>query len=356
MIQSILFFLFGFLGAILLALMLAPALWRRAEKLTRKQLEATLPLSLNEIQADKDLLRAESAMAIRSLEISGAEMRDRNNHLMLEISHQREELRKVSEESLQARENNMKLTAERDDLREKLARREAEVEKLGEETRDLDAMLAKLRTEHGELNGQYSEALLTASNRQVELVARGADIEKLGHELGALRVKRAEIEARAKEANAAMRSTAEALRLEARKNADLQKRHDKTIAALAERDVQAGRRDSELARIKSELRDAAREKASARKALSELERARKRQDTSGGAAYKAPAAEPPENLVGDALLREQIHDLAARVVVMTAALEGNALGSLATADKPAKGAPLSLADRVRRLQTKSGKA
>lgn len=355
MIQSILFFLFGFLGATLIALMLAPAFWRRAERLTRRQLEATLPLSLNEIQADKDRLRAESAMAIRSLEISGTELRDRNNHLMLEIGHQREEIRAISEKNLHAREANVRLNAERDDLREKLARRDAEVENLREEASDLEASLSRLRSDHAELNGQYSEVLLESSNRQVELVARDADIERLRHDLGGLRAKRAEIETRAKEAEAAMRSAVASQRLEARKVADLQKRHDKTIAMLAEREEQATRRDSELARLKVDLRDAGREKSGALKALTEIERARKRQEIAESKNSKTaiPAAQPP---AGDALLREQIHELAAQVVVMTAALEGDALDGLGKAGKPVKGAPLSLADRVRRLQAKAAKA
>ena len=49
----------GFLLGCLLALMLAPPLWSRAVKLTTRRLEATMPMSLTDIQADKDQLRAE---------------------------------------------------------------------------------------------------------------------------------------------------------------------------------------------------------------------------------------------------------------------------------------------------------
>jgi hypothetical protein len=45
----------------LLALMVAPAIWRRAARLTRSRIEKSVPLTLSEIQADKDQLRAEAA-------------------------------------------------------------------------------------------------------------------------------------------------------------------------------------------------------------------------------------------------------------------------------------------------------
>ncbi len=70
MIQSILFFALGFLCAGFLALMVAPAVWRRAVRLTRRRIEASVPLSLGEIQADKDRIRAEFAMSIRRLEMA----------------------------------------------------------------------------------------------------------------------------------------------------------------------------------------------------------------------------------------------------------------------------------------------
>ena len=70
MIQSALYFAFGFLSAVLLALLVAPPIWRRAMLLTRKRVEAETPLTLNEIQAQRDGLRAEHAIAERKLELT----------------------------------------------------------------------------------------------------------------------------------------------------------------------------------------------------------------------------------------------------------------------------------------------
>ena len=58
MIQTVLIFLFGFLCAAILALMVAPPIWHRATVLTQRRIEAAGPRTLAEIQADKDGIRA----------------------------------------------------------------------------------------------------------------------------------------------------------------------------------------------------------------------------------------------------------------------------------------------------------
>ena len=44
----------GFLVAALLALLIAPAFWSRAVKLTTRRIKETLPISDAEVQADKN--------------------------------------------------------------------------------------------------------------------------------------------------------------------------------------------------------------------------------------------------------------------------------------------------------------
>ncbi|GJD59957.1 Chromosome partition protein Smc [Methylobacterium frigidaeris] len=58
----------GFLAASLCALLILPALNARAERLTRRRLEALYPMSIVELTAEKDHLRAEFAVRERQLE------------------------------------------------------------------------------------------------------------------------------------------------------------------------------------------------------------------------------------------------------------------------------------------------
>ena len=75
MIEPIMFFGIGFFVASLLGLVLIPLVHNRAVRLTMKRLEAATPLSMAEIQADKDQLRAEFAMSTRRLELSVEQMK-----------------------------------------------------------------------------------------------------------------------------------------------------------------------------------------------------------------------------------------------------------------------------------------
>jgi hypothetical protein len=68
-IQSIMLVALGFLTATLLALLIAPAFWSRAVRLTTRKIKENLPLTEAEIRADKDRLRAEYAIRVHKLEM-----------------------------------------------------------------------------------------------------------------------------------------------------------------------------------------------------------------------------------------------------------------------------------------------
>src|SRR3982751_3835245 len=70
MIEPIMYFGLGFLAAALIGLIIVPFVHGRAVRLTIRRLEAATPVSMAEIQADKDQLRAEFAMSTRRLELS----------------------------------------------------------------------------------------------------------------------------------------------------------------------------------------------------------------------------------------------------------------------------------------------
>src|SRR6201997_4329333 len=70
MIEPIMYLAIGFLLSMLCGLMIVPLVHNRAVRLTTRRLEAATPLSMAEIQADKDQLRAEFAMSTRRLEMS----------------------------------------------------------------------------------------------------------------------------------------------------------------------------------------------------------------------------------------------------------------------------------------------
>src|SRR5262245_59925024 len=73
----------GFLGASLLGLLLASALWSRAARLTTKRLKEALPVSEPEIKADLDRLRAAYAIKVHKLDTQLDQARlERARHLI----------------------------------------------------------------------------------------------------------------------------------------------------------------------------------------------------------------------------------------------------------------------------------
>jgi hypothetical protein len=75
MIEPVMLCGIGLLGGCLLMLAFLPVVHDRAVRLTKRQLAESTPMTVSEIQAEKDHLRAEFAMSVRRLEVRMEEMR-----------------------------------------------------------------------------------------------------------------------------------------------------------------------------------------------------------------------------------------------------------------------------------------
>src|ERR1700754_3800101 len=95
MIEPIMFIGIGFLVAGLLVIGVIPLVHARAVRLTMKRLEAVTPMSMAEIQADKDQLRAEFAMSTRRLEMSVEQMKTKTTTQLAEIGKKSEAVGKL---------------------------------------------------------------------------------------------------------------------------------------------------------------------------------------------------------------------------------------------------------------------
>ena len=68
MVETVMYIALGFVAATLIALLIIPAINARAERLARRRAEALFPLSVSELTAEKDHLRAEFAVLQRKIE------------------------------------------------------------------------------------------------------------------------------------------------------------------------------------------------------------------------------------------------------------------------------------------------
>jgi chromosome segregation ATPase len=95
MVETIMYFAGGFLVASLLALALISAVHRRAVRLTRRRLEDAIPVSMAEIQAEKDNLRAAFAMSARRLEMTIEQLKARCTVQLGEIARKDEAIERL---------------------------------------------------------------------------------------------------------------------------------------------------------------------------------------------------------------------------------------------------------------------
>jgi len=85
MIEAIMYMGIGFLFAGLIAVAVMPLVHDRAVRLTTRRLRAILPLSTMEVQADKDLLRAEFAMSACRFEMSLGHLKQKSAAQVVEL-------------------------------------------------------------------------------------------------------------------------------------------------------------------------------------------------------------------------------------------------------------------------------
>lgn len=410
MIESTLLFTLGFLCAGFLALMIAPAIWRRAVNLTRRRIEASVPLTMNEISADKDRMRAEFAMSTRRLEMSIKSFKEKAAEQIAEIGRHREELKRLAEERDERNAAVTALEKQAADLRAELKRREDEIQKANEDLKQAMQQLDQRQADLERLNGLYEEASYAASGRQIELVAREAEIERLNEDLALMKNDRRQIDQHLSDLDSERKTASNTLSFQKRQTADLEARIERLLAANADAEERLTRREKELAGLREQVRELAAAQVRQREELAsaqaekfalegqvadltrqmsallsgatggDVERAaakiseeqrrlqnrltavtreNKKLRSEIAAIERLKSEDWDDERRAAALLREQINDLAAEVVNMTILLEGKdspAARALAqppaAAKQPATAATtvVSLADRVRALQ------
>jgi uncharacterized membrane protein YccC len=85
MIESFMYVAIGLLLGCLLGAAFVPVIQNRAFRLAVRRLEGSLPESMAQIRADKDLLRAEFAVSIRRMEITIEQLRNKMTDQAVEL-------------------------------------------------------------------------------------------------------------------------------------------------------------------------------------------------------------------------------------------------------------------------------
>jgi chromosome segregation ATPase len=368
MVESIMYFGIGFLVAALLCLLFVPLVHNRAVRLTMKRLEAATPLSIAEIRADKDQLRAEFAMSTRRLEMSVEKMKAKTTSQLAELGKKTDAINQLKKELGEKTATIFSLEARDKSLREQLRSTEEEFQiksgAMREAERvlaDKEAELTKLLAELGErsilVDGQRTE--ISAFRTQIEamkvsvadyeravqeteqrMTRERADAEATGSELTAARNRLGDLGTRTSDLERQLFVQTTEAEILNRRAQELETRLGDQGRMLAERDYQLERLKNELAashKTEADLRgelatsgsrssgaverfrsDIAQLEAQLAGAVEERTRLQREIGTMKRDAESTWAAERVEN----ALLRERINDVAAEVARLTATLEG----------------------------------
>jgi len=414
MIEPIMYFGLGFLAATLLALIIMPFVHGRAERLTTRRLEAAIPVSMAEIQADKDQLRAEFAMSTRRLEMSVEQLKRKTTSQLAELGKKADAINQLKAELGEKTATIFALEAREKNFKDQLHATEDELAAKTDALREAERALADKQADLARLTGSLDQRSVATDSQRVEIVALKTQIDALKDQVAERERAVKNTEARLEQERRAAEAASKALELErgqverlgervgqlehqlavqtteaeilGRRVAELETRLGEQARMLGERERERDqlRLDLEAARrVETDLRQelasvdrrhgAATDALASEKAALEAQLDRTREEraklqrevaTMKRDAEASWAAERVEN----ALLRERINDVAAEVVRLTSVVEGPGSrieGILAETGAPsaaAKSAPQaveeqrgSLAERIRALQSRASR-
>jgi chromosome segregation ATPase len=179
MIEPIMYLAIGFLLSMLCGLMIVPLVHNRAVRLTTRRLEAATPLSMAEIQADKDQLRAEFAMSARRLEMNVEQLKNKTTSQLAELGKKTDAINRMKVELGEKNAAIFALEAREKAMKEQLRATEEEFADKTESLRAAGLALTERQSELSKINSELSDRSMLADSRQVELVAVRTQIEEL---------------------------------------------------------------------------------------------------------------------------------------------------------------------------------
>ena len=184
MVEPIMYLAIGFLLSMLCGLAIVPLVHNRAVRLTTRRLEAATPLSMAEIQADKDQLRAEFAMSARRLEMSVDQLKNKTTSQLAELGKKSDAINRMKIELGEKNATIFALEAREKAVKEQLRATEEEFNTKTTALREAEIALSDKQGELAKINSELSDRSMMAESRQVELVAVRAQIDELKNRVG----------------------------------------------------------------------------------------------------------------------------------------------------------------------------
>ncbi|PYE33598.1 hypothetical protein C8J35_104119 [Rhizobium sp. PP-F2F-G38] len=387
MIQFALLFALGFLTAILLGALVAPVIHRRIVRFAEDRLKATTPLTQQEVRAQKDAARAiYAAENVRTSQTLKRE-RDKAISLMLAREKAEQDVRTIRAENDELHAQLDEMNGEAGDLRSGIRLLEQHIERLKDALGTLETDYASKTEQSALLARQLDRVSAELDEVRAVSAAEASQVDELHARAGGLRDERETLrDERRRESEKAKALELKLAQQEIRAK-QLESRLTTANGLLADRETHLERGSAEIDRLSTRVREMTAELAAAMQALRaagiEPRSLWKETADDGGlpttgredaialpapdetTLLSPPGIPTPERLAADAgafidrlmasdpaddaVLREDLLQIAAAMTALTAKNEGEASPIPALLAREADGGATTLAARTRSL-------
>jgi chromosome segregation ATPase len=243
----------GFLSAALLATLIAPAIYRRIVAYTEKRLRATMPISPQEVRAQKDMARAlyaaENARTRQELETE----REKALSQSLKTDTISQDAGRMLAENRDIKMHLEEMTVEAGDLRSKARKFEDNAQKLKTRLDASEETVKARATEIGNLNKRIGKVTRELDDLKIAASARDLEIEQARQKTATWRKEKETITKELEEASSKNREAANHMSRESRKIIRLEEQLAKEVARNADNENTLERRTQEITRLKERL-------------------------------------------------------------------------------------------------------
>ncbi|MDZ7823270.1 MAG: hypothetical protein U5K75_03990 [Ahrensia sp.] len=223
--------------------------------LTRKRIESAVPLTANELQADKDKLRAQHAMALRKTEMALNKQRSKVTKQATEISDLEAQIKLLKAENALQNEVNLRLEKAAKAVAVDLTSRQEALEDVKLQLSTTGAELAVRSGELESLSHLYQELEHKLSENAERAKEGELQIARLTAAISDYKVKRAEDQAKVREIRVETKATEELLKNERLRSKELEKKYGQLLSQKSDLEDKLSRREKEMVRLREKRID-----------------------------------------------------------------------------------------------------
>lgn len=381
MIEYTLIFAMGFMAAALLVMLVAPAVHQRVVRYTENRLKATMPLSPQEIRAQKDMVRALYAAENAKTQHDLTREREKTIGLTLKNETLSGDAARLVAETKELKVQIEDMSTEAADLRSRLRRGDVEMSTMRETLKRVEIAAAAKDIELEDRAHRIARLISDIDTMRIEAMSRDTEIDTLKTRIQGMRDEREDLRRENKLLSKRAKDAELRLAQEEHKVLRLEDVLARDAAERADASSLVERRTRELRDLRAKLKTANAQLREAQRALREA----------GIAIPDAKDMPMPEDEIAnsnlatdttaleydirrsqtalterllkvkasteDDAMREELGDIAAKMIVLTAAREGeqSVITDFVSPQSKSGDKPKSLVDRVLAMDPSIGR-